>query len=163
VIGLAICGFIVPTVVAAATTAPHETTPHEHLPHTSRALQDIAAFTATFEAPPPKPGSSISRSDVIRVRLANTLPPSDQLSTPVVVTAVTLLLLGCLIHPFRKARRRRHAHHAPEASAEDPPEDPASTTEAATAPSEASAPEGDDDTDEPDALEEFAAKTGSTG
>lgn len=90
-------------------TAPHSRVPHERLPHTSSALKDIAAFTATFGAPVRRPGTPISRSDVDRVRLANALPPPDHLSAPVVVGAATLLLIGFLVHPFRKARRRRTA------------------------------------------------------
>jgi hypothetical protein len=148
---MAICGPVLTTTAAAVTvhnsspheTAPHEHSPHsatahEHLPHTSRALADIGAFTTTFDAPPPRPGTTpIPRSDVARVRIANALPPADQLSAPVVVAAAALLVLGFLLHPFRKARRRR-AHSSPSSSASETAE-----VESSTAPetAEAESPE----------------------
>jgi hypothetical protein len=162
---LATCGPVMASTVAAATvhnSSPHETTPHqhsphsatahEHLPHTSRALADIAAFTSTFNARPPKPGSPISRSDVARVRIANTLPPADQLSAPVVAAAAALLLLGFLLHPFRKARRRRA--HSSESSAT-----PETAEAEAEAVQEVSSPDSEEDTWEPDSSEELVSQT----
>jgi hypothetical protein len=109
---------------AVATLAPHEHSPHEHLPHSSRAVQDVAAFTKTFSEPPPKPGSPTTPLDVRRVRLANSLPPADNLSTPVVGIALGLVLFGCLLYPFRKARRRSLREQTQNHGPEDPPHDP---------------------------------------
>jgi hypothetical protein len=90
-----------------AGATPHEHVPHEHIPHTSTALKDIATFTSTFNAPLSKPGeSTVHRKDVVRVRLASSLPPRNTLSAPAVIIAAFLILLGCLAYPIRKARRR---------------------------------------------------------
>jgi hypothetical protein len=105
-----------PAGVAFAGTT---TTPHEHLPHTSSALKDIGSFDKTFDAPAPQPGASTPSVNAQRVRLANALPPTNQLSIPIVVLAGVLVLLGFLLHPFRKARRKKHLHQSHDHESDD--------------------------------------------
>jgi hypothetical protein len=163
---VAVCGPVMSSTVAAVTThnsgphetiphehSPHSSTAHEHLPHTSRALQDIGAFTSTFNAPPPKPGAPIPRSDVARVRIADALPPADQLSAPVVIAAAALLVLGFLLHPFRKARRRR-AHSSESSTGPEPAE-----AEAASSLQEISSPDPEEETVASEASEELVSQS----
>jgi hypothetical protein len=110
VLGVGVGVLCVVFLPAAAVAGASSNVPHEHLPHTSSALRDITTFTKTFDAPPPKPGSPNTPVNAQRVRLANDLPPSNRLSAPIIVLAASLVLLGFLLHPFRKARREKRFH-----------------------------------------------------
>jgi hypothetical protein len=130
-VGLLSCvGIVALSAMFLATGAAGATTvaPHEHLPHTSSALKDIGTFTKTFEAPAPTPDAPTTPINAQRVRLANTLPPSNRLSAPIIVLAAVLVLLGFLLHPFRKARRQKHAHQPHDYEIPDLPE-PETTAE----------------------------------